>query len=124
MTTLTLDKLWINLLSTGVAVSAYSNDRAAAYANIGEVKHLAGGRQASVSVVGEAGTYTFTLVDVPTADVDTLRSWKGQAVQVRNNRGQLFNGTYFAVTPAEVTDRLTSYNVAIDLRVVSVEQGV
>lgn len=124
MTVLTLDKLWINLHSTGEAVAAYSNDRSTAYANIGEVKHLAGGRQASVSVVGEAGTYSFTLVDVPTASVDILRGWKGQTVQVRNNRGQLFIGTFFAVPPSEVADRLTSYNVAITLQVVSVEQGV
>jgi hypothetical protein len=124
MTVLTLDRLWINLISTGDAVSAYSADRAGAYTNIGEVKHLAGGRQASVSAVGEAGTYSFTMVDVPTASVDILRSWKGQAVQVRNNRGQLFNGTYFQVSPGEVSDRLTSYNVSITLQVVSVEQGV
>jgi|SRR5688500_2900880 len=124
MTTLTLDKLWVNLHSTGAAVAAYSNDRAAQYTNVGEVKHLAGGRQASVTVVGEQGTYAFTMLDVPTADVDLLRAWKGQTVQVRNNRGQLFVGTYFQITPSEVTDRAASYNVAINLRVVSVEQGV
>ena len=87
ITTLSLTKLWINLLSSGAAVSAYSNDRSGAFTNIGEVKQMAGGRQRGISVVGEAGVYQFTLVDVPIADVDTLRLWKGQTVQVRQQPG-------------------------------------
>ena len=124
MTSLTLTALFINLLSTGSYVTAQSNSRAATYANLGEVKHHSGGRQRAVTAVGEQGTFTFNLIDVPTATVDTLREWKGQAVQVRDDRGRIFTGVYFDTPTAEVPDRKTSYNVAISLRTVTAVEGV
>lgn len=124
MTTLTLTKLFVNLLSTGAFVAAQSDSRSAQYTNAGEVKQLAGERLRSVTVAGERGTFSFVLLDVPVADVDTLRSWKGQTVQVRDDRGRVFFGVYHEVTPTDVRDKKTQYNVAIALKTVTVDPGV
>lgn len=124
MPTLTLDKLWVNLDSTGQAVSAFSNSRTASYRSLGEVKQLAGGRQRGMKIVGEQGHYSFTILEVPTSDVDTLRSWMGETVQVRNDRGQVFVGIFFEVNPGEVVDIKTKYDVAISMRVVTAPEGV
>lgn len=125
MGTLTLTKTWINLLSTGQAVSAYrADDDAEAYEVQGDVVTYAGGRQRSVSSEGVAGTFTFQLRLVPDADVTTLQSWIGQAVQVRDNRGRVLFGTYFAVGKKPWKDQLGTYDVAITLRTVTVVEGV
>lgn len=124
MTTLTLTKLFVNLLATGAFVSANSAGRGSEFENAGEVKQLAGERFRSVSVAGERGTFSFVMLDVPAADVATLRLWKGQTVQVRDDRGRVFTGVYFKVNPVEVVDRKTSYNVAISLVTVSAPEGV
>lgn len=124
MTTLTLTKLFVNLLSTGAFVAAQSDGRASAFSNIGEVKQLAGERFRSVTVAGEAGTFSFVLLDVPAADVETLKTWKGQTVQVRDDRGRVFVGVYHNVSPTDVRDKKTSYNVPITLKTVTVDPGV
>lgn len=124
MTTLTLTKLFVNLVASGASVSAQSNGRGEEYSNTGEVKQLAGERLRSVTVAGERGQYSFTMIDVPAADVATLRTWKGQLVQVRDDRGRAFFGTFFDVRPVDVRDRKTSYDVSIVLRVVTAPTGV
>ena len=63
MTSVSLTALFVNLLATGEYVVAQSNSRDGAYTNLGEVKHLSGGRQRGVSAVGEQGTFTFVMVD-------------------------------------------------------------
>ena len=124
MTTLTLSKLFVNLVSTGEAVSAQSNGRGEEYENTGEVKQLAGERLRSVTVAGERGKFSFTLLEISAADVATLRLWKGQLVQVRDDRGRVFFGVYHAVRPLDVRDKKTSYDVAIVLSTVTADPGV
>lgn len=124
MPTLTLDRHWLNLLSDGTAVSAYSADRAEQYANLGEVKHLAGGRQRAVRVAGEQGVYSFTFLEVSAADVDKLRAWKGETVQARNDRGVLVVGVFFQLALTEVRDRSGFYNVVVSTRAVTAPVGV
>lgn len=124
MTTLTLTKMFVNLLATGASVAAQSNGRQSGFSNIGDVKQLAGERFRSVTVAGEAGVFSFVLLEVPVADVELLRAWKGQTVQVRDDRGRVFFGTYHQVTPTDIDDKKTSYNVAITLKTVTVDPGV
>lgn len=125
MAVLVLSKLWVNRLDTGEAVSAYSQDRAEAHTSDGEVRGYAGGRQRSITREGEAGQFTFTLRRVPLADVETLRTWKGLTVQVRDNRGRKFFGVYFGVPIVkEYRDNLDLYDVTIELRTVTVSEGV
>jgi hypothetical protein len=124
MTTLTLTKLFVNLVSSGAAVSAQSTGRGEDYTNTGEVKQLAGERLRAVTVAGERGQFAFVMLEVPAADVATLRLWKGQLVLVRDDRGRAFYGVYHNVRPTDVPDKKTSYNVAITLFVVTADTGV
>ncbi len=124
MAVVTLTKLFVNLLSTGEYVAAQSNARQAQYVDLVEVKRLAGGRLRAVSVVGEEGTFGFTMLDVPVADVDKLRLWKGQTVQVRDDRGRVFLGAYSTVDTGDVGDKKTSYNVTLTVKTVTAPEGV
>lgn len=124
MASITLDRMWVNLLATGASVSGFSRDRASSFSTAVEVRQYAGGRQRAVSSVGEAGTFSFTLVDVPAATVDTLRLWAGQAVQVRDDRGRLFVGVYAGVTPTDQPYRPDLYAVAVTVQAVTADVGV
>jgi hypothetical protein len=129
MPTLTLDKVWLNLLSTGDAVSGNSRDRAPVYENTGDVKQLSGGRLRAATMVGEAGSVSFTLLGVSEATLTTLREWKGETVQYRDSWGRLFNGVFLTVAPQElVTDAYGLLNklsnVAITMRFVTAPAGV
>ena len=102
MATLTLTAAWVNLVSTGAAVSGRTLDgRTVTYAHDGEVRTYAGGRQRAITREGEHGTYVMTLRLLARADVDTLRSWVGQVVQIRDNQGRLLVGTYFTTGEVE-----------------------
>jgi hypothetical protein len=89
----------------------------------GQVRTYGTGRQRSISTEGERGTFSFTLVDVSLATVETLRGWKGRDVLYRDHRGQKFFGVYWAINPIEQRTPLL-WNVAITLRTLTVPEGV
>lgn len=124
MATLLLTKIFVNLMSSGEFVAAYSQvGRGYSTSVEGRVDTFGGGRQRAIAVEGERTAYPFTLVDVTPADVDTLRGWKGQTVCVRDNRGRRFFGVFHELSPVEVRDQ-DLYNVPIALQGVSTEEGV
>lgn len=124
MATLTLTKLFINLLATGQAVSGSSDpSRTQQHDMQGEVRTYAGGRQRSVTQEGVRGTFGFQLVAVSKTDVDTLTSWIGQTVTVRDHRGQRFVGVYYGVEIGEYPDPLL-WSAGIQLNAVTVSEGV
>jgi hypothetical protein len=121
--TLVLTKVFVNLLSTGEALSAQSTGRSQAYGLDGEVRTFAGGRQRFVGKEGEHGQFTVTLRRIPLTSIVKLRTWQGLAVQFRDRRGQLFNGVFTTVNiTTEWKDLL--YDVEIPLRMISVDEGV
>ena len=122
MATLSLTKLFVNLVRTGEAVSAQSGiGKPQQWAIEGDVKTYAGGRQRAVSTVGEAGEEGVTLMDCTLVQRDTLRLWAGETVQVRDHRGQIWFGTYFSLSVVEVRNPFTLYNITFNLKVVTVE---
>lgn len=124
MATLNLTKIFVNLLSTGAAVSGQSAPgRGEVYEAAGEVRIYAGGRRRSIASVGEQGTFTFKLLMLTRADVDLLHTWQQQAVQVRDHKGRLFVGVYYGLTISEYRDR-ARWDVAITLHVVDVPTAV
>ena len=123
MATLTLTKLWINRLDSGTAVSAQSTPgRDQAYEQLGEVRTYANGRQRAVTQAGERGTFAFRLEDVTAATITTLRTWIGRDVQVRDHRGQVFFGVYFAVVVGERKEP-TLYTCQIVLKTITAPAG-
>lgn len=125
MATLTLNRLWINLLSTGASVSAYSqHGRPATYEKRGDVRVYAGGRLRSITQEGAPGTFAFVLQDVTRAQITLLRTWAGLPVQVRDNRSRIFNGVFYHVDEAERFNEPTLYEVPITLNVITFVEGV
>lgn len=123
MAVLALTKLWINVLATGVSVSAQSIDRTQSWTNTGGSRTYAGGRQRYVGSVGEAGKFGVTLRRIDLTTIGTLRTWKQQAVLVRDRRGQRWYGVFSSVTVAkEWPDGL--YDAAITVDVITVTEGV
>ena len=124
MATLTLTKVWVNRLDTGEAVSAQSTpERSRSHGLAGEVRTYAGGRQRAIAVAGEQGQFNVVLRFVSLTTVDTLRSWIGIPVQIRDHRGQRFFGVFFDVPVTEHRSP-ADYDVTLSLRVVSVAEGV
>jgi hypothetical protein len=101
MAKLELRQVWINLLSTGAAVHAYSSDRGRGTSVDGEVRKFAGGRLRGISSEGQRGQFTFKLRDVTNDDIETLKSWYGRPVIVRDHRGRRYFGLYFSVDENE-----------------------
>lgn len=134
MTILDLDAVWLNLLTSGQAVTAQAlRGRKSAWQQDGEVRGYVSGRRRAFTVVGEAGTVDLTLCGLTAADVDTLRNWKGQTVQIRDPRGQLWVGVYFTVALEEIRPLLSAcdagggyygYNATLRLQTVTSPAGV
>ena len=121
MATVLLDRVWINLVSTGAAVSAFTADRGRVHAMEGDVRTYAGGRRRAITVEGIQEQFACTLRQLSAATVATLVEWMGQAVQVRDHRGMLIVGVFFAVIPIEQIEP-TIWDAAIVVRVVSTEE--
>lgn len=125
MATLTLTKTFVNLLSNGAAVSAQTAPgRSDDYEVPGESRLYAGGRRRSITSAGQVATYTCTLLLVSTADVATLRSWAGQAVQVRDNMGRCNFGVYRKVPAVEQRGRPGRWHITLALDVLTIDGGV
>lgn len=123
MATLTLRALWVTNLATGGQVSAPSGrGRDESYEQAVEVRTYANGRRRSIGQAGEVGTFGFTLLRLVRADVETLRLWVGDLVQVRDNKGRRLFGVYAAVPVTEYMD--PRYNVGIKLTAVTYTEGV
>jgi len=123
MATLTLSKIFVNLIDTGEAVSGNSDpSRTQQHDMDGEVRTYAGGRQRSITREGVRGSFGFTLLQLTKANVDTLTSWIGQTVQVRDHRGQRFHGVYYAIAVGEYLHP-ARWKASIELRLVSESDG-
>jgi hypothetical protein len=123
MATVTLAKVFVNLLETGEYITAFSTGRSRAYGIPGEVRSYAGGRQRAVTRAGTSTTFAVTLRDLTLAQVTTLEEWAGHAVLVRDHRGQSFTGVYFGVAVDEDYGPVL-YDASIEVRSLTVEAGV
>lgn len=125
MATLTLDKTWVNLVSTGAGVSGnMRGEMPSSFEMSGEVRTFAGGRQRSVASEGERGIFAFSLYGLTLATIDTLRLWKGQAVLVRDARGQYAYGVMYKVDVNPRAYDFNLYEVNLTLRVVTQVESV
>lgn len=124
MAVLNLTRVWVNRLDNGAAVSAQSGiARSRQHTVDGEVSTWAGGRQRASTAEGERGQFGVTLRLLPLSTVETLRTWVGVPVQVRDARGQRFFGIFFGVEIKENREA-TLYDVEIALLTLTVTEGV
>ena len=118
MATLQLDRVWVNRMDTGEAVSAYSSGRGRQVAVEGEVRTFAGGRQRSITSAGRRGSMAFTLVYLTSAQVAQLESWVGLEVMYRDHRGQRFVGVFFELDSKEYKEP-DRYDIGLTLQEVT-----
>lgn len=124
MVAIALSQVFINLMSTGDYVAAYSQvGKTATASQDGEVRRYAGGRFRSIVTIGTRRTRQFTLLDVDQDTLDTLESWIGQTVLVRDNRGKRTFGTFFDLNEG---DRFTNdrYNVSVSVTEVTYSEDM
>lgn len=125
MATLTLDRMWLNLISTGAAVSAHTAiGRPVKYGKRGDVRVFAGGALRSITLEGAPTSWTFTLRDVTRAQIETLKAWAGLPVQVRDNQGRVMNGVFYDVDEIDRHNEPTLYEVPMTVNGVTVQEGV
>lgn len=124
MTVLILDRLWINRMETGEAISARTaRERPQTHTTPVEIRTYANGRQRAIASAGHRGELGFRLVDLTLPTVTRLRAWQGLTVQVRDHRGQRWHGVYASVEVGEYMTP-TLYSAAITLQLVTVTEGV
>jgi len=124
MATLVLDRVWMNLVASGVAVAAQSDpDRTREYNDEGEIRIYGEGRARVISSVGERGFFSFEFEGVTEDQITTLRAWKKQLVQVRDHMGRRFYGSYFSVAVGEYRGELDLYTAAISLQFATYTEG-
>jgi len=123
MASITLNKTWINLLDTGVGLSFYTaHDRAQSKSVSGEVRTYAGGRQRSVTAVGTRSQVSILLRQVTQNDIDTLTSWFGKTVVVRDHRGRRWFGVFYTLDIADRRKK-TLHDVTITVYSVTYVEG-
>lgn len=123
MVSVDLDRTFVNLVSTGELVSAYTGrGRSREFETEGSVQPFAGGRFRSIAMEGLAGRQVFMLRDVSEDDIETLKGWIGETVLVRDNRGRRMFGTYYKVG---YNDRMEVdyHDVTIELYEVTYQEG-
>lgn len=123
MARITLRKTWIHLIDTAVGLSFYTaQERSQSKSIQGEVRTYAGGRQRSVSTIGTRSQVGIQLRQVIQTDIDTLTSWFGQTVCVRDHRGRRWFGVFYAL---DITDRQkkTLHDVNITIYTVTYTEG-
>lgn len=123
MVMLTLTKTWINKFTTGAAVTGYrSGDDTDMQEMTGRIAAYAGGRQRAVTSEGVAGAWSFMLRQVSVTDTEILRTWLGQTVLVRDNRGRRMYGVLLAAPRTPWKEALDTYDVEVTVRQVTVAE--
>ncbi len=124
MPALTLNRYWLNLMSTGEGVSAASS-RGKGY-TVGvdaRVDTYANGRRRAISTPGLKRDVPVTLLVVSLPFKDYLEDWLGQNVQLRDTRGQKWFGIFAELTVTEYMSP-SLYNVSFTLLGTTTTEGV
>ena len=124
MPTLTLTKLWVNLVSTGASISGESNRGKQWTVGMDtSVDTYASGRQRAKSVAGVKRQIPYSLMAVTLPTREYLETWLGENVQVRDVRGQKWFGVFADLAVTEYM-RPDLYAVGFTLLGVTVDEGV
>lgn len=126
MATLTLDKTWVSLFTTGDSVAGWrtADDDGDEYGVQARVATYAGGRQRGITTEGVSGTWSVSLRGISTADTEKLRTWLGQTVLVRDNRGRKMWGLLATLPRRTWKEQLDLYDVTVTIQLVTVVEAV
>lgn len=124
MPILTLNRLWLNRLDTGEAISgASARERGTGYSMEGSVRTYASGRRRAVATAGLQVEVQRRMIALDWATKEELVSWLGVSCQMRDHRGNKWFGVFFAVDVGEYM-RPDLYSAAITLLTVTTEEGL
>lgn len=123
MVMVTLGKTYVNLVATGELITGYTGKgRTRAKSQEGSAQKFAGGRFRSISVEGVAGEQTFVLRDLTYANIQTLETWIGQLVLIRDNRGRRMFGVYYDVGYTDGPNE-NYYDVTLNVKEITYNEG-
>lgn len=124
MVAVVLNKLWVNLVSTGEGISGASN-RGKTYTAERSLdrREFANGRMRLIGAKGIKRDLPYALVAVSLPTKDHLEDWIGQLVQVRDIRSQKWFGGFAGVTVSEYM-RPDLYAVSFTLLEATYAEGV
>jgi hypothetical protein len=124
MTSVVLNKLWLNRMDTGEAISgATDRDRTQGFSIDLAVRTYANGRRRAISTAGLIGELPFRLLAIDLATKENLTTWLGIQVQARDHRGQKWFGVFgnLAVTEYMLP---TLYAAAFTIQTTTTVEGV
>ncbi len=125
MVMLTLDKTWITNHGTGDTVAGNRDtDDGDEFSVASRVQQYAGGRRRAITTEGVAGQWKVSIRGMTTADTEKLRTWLGQTVLVRDNRGRRMYGLLSRVPRATWKEQLDLYDVEVAIELVTVNESV
>lgn len=124
MAILVLNRLWLNRMDSGEAISGASGpDRSTGYSVDGNVRTYASGRRRAITVAGLRGEVARSMVAVDFATKERIITWLGLHVQMRDHRGNRWYGVFFGVDVGEYK-RADLYTVTITLQTTTTVEGV
>lgn len=120
MTTLVLNQVFINNMSTGDYVAAHAApDRQRTLAVEGGVRTYGDGRRRGVGQIGRMNDMQVRLVDMPELPVVALEEWIGEHVMYRDDRGRRFVCVYYQMDYREYRAEKQRYDIGLTLFEVS-----
>lgn len=124
MPILTLNRLWLNRMDTGEAISAASGRaRSTGYAVAGDVRTYASGRRRAISTAGCEVAVQREMLALDLTVKELLLTWLGVQCQLRDHRGHKWFGVFFAADVAEYM-RPDLYAATITLHATTTVEGV
>jgi len=103
---------WVTDPTTGASVQAFKVDRKEQDTLTGSVRAYAGGRTRVITTPGDTRTSPVTFRVVSGPDLETLRSWRGRVLLLRDPQGWRRWGTYLAVDVSPTAKMQPFYDVA------------
>lgn len=113
MASVTLDRVWLHRAGElGTYLRFFSTDRTDQRNTSGDVRMYSGGRLRSVTRTGSRQQLGLTLRQVSDDALVTLEDWRGALLLLRDHRGRLLWGSYFALDVTDYQDR-SGYDVSL-----------
>lgn len=113
MASVVLDRVWVHLASDlNSHVTFFSADWSDNRSARGEVRTYANGRRRVIRRAGTSRQIGFTAKVLTRVQVDTLVSWAGRVVLVRDTKGRKVYCTFFTVDVGDFVDGSHEVTVA------------
>jgi hypothetical protein len=115
---------WITNPVTLASVQAFTTDSKEQNTLDGSVRKYAGGRSRVITSAADTRTSTMTFRAVSAADLETLRSWRGRVLLLRDPQGWRRWGTFLGVDVTRMYQVPPIYDVSLTFTDLTYVEGV